>query len=181
MIRKNRPLRDNFILIGSICTLLVAMIVWASIFKIIQTARAQGQVIAIARTQVIQAAIDGVIQAVLVQEGQIVKKGDILVRMDDQQVEAGLTESQSKVAALQATLVRLRTEVLDRPLNFPKSLANYPQFVSNQVELYQRRKEALDADLASLTKNLQLVNKELTLNQGLLKTGDVGQADIIRL
>jgi multidrug efflux pump subunit AcrA (membrane-fusion protein) len=67
------------------------MIVWASIFKIIQTARAQGQVIAIARTQVIQAAIDGVIQAVLVQEGQIVKKGDILVRMDDQQVEAGLT------------------------------------------------------------------------------------------
>lgn len=181
MIRKNRPLRDTFILIGSICTLLVAMIVWASIFKIIQTARAQGQVIAIARTQVIQAAIDGVIQAVLVQEGQIVKKGDILVRMDDQQVEAGLTESQSKVAALQATLVRLRTEVLDRPLNFPKSLANYPQFVSNQVELYQRRKEALDADLASLTKNLQLVNKELTLNQGLLKTGDVGQADIIRL
>ena len=126
MIRKNRPLRDNFILIGSICTLLVAMIVWASIFKIIQTARAQGQVIAIARTQVIQAAIDGVIQAVLVQEGQIVKKGDILVRMDDQQVKAGLTESQSKVAALQATLVRLRTEVLDRPLNFPKSLANYP-------------------------------------------------------
>ena len=61
MIRKNRPLRDNFILIGSICTLLVAMIVWASIFKIIQTARAQGQVIAIARTQVIQAAIDVVL------------------------------------------------------------------------------------------------------------------------
>ena len=74
MIRKPTPSGQLRILIGSICTLLVAMIVWASIFKIIQTARAQGQVIAIARTQVIQAAIDGVIQAVLVQEGQIVKR-----------------------------------------------------------------------------------------------------------
>ena len=46
--------------------------------------------------------------------------------MDDQQVEAGLTESQSKVAALQATLVRLRTEVLDRPLNFPKASRTAP-------------------------------------------------------
>ena len=90
MIRKNRPLRDNFILIGSICTLLVAMIVWASIFKIIQTARAQGQVIAIARTQVIQAAIDGVIQAVLVQEGQIVKKGDILVKLLNNEKETSI-------------------------------------------------------------------------------------------
>ncbi|WP_421246922.1 HlyD family efflux transporter periplasmic adaptor subunit [Aeromonas sanarellii] len=181
MIKKHRPLRENFMLVGSVCALLVALMVWASLFEIIQTARAQGQVIAIARTQVIQAAIDGVIQEVSVQEGQTVKKGQVLVRMDDKQVEAGLKESQSKVAALQAALIRLRTEVLDRPLSFPKSLNSYPQFVNNQVELYERRKEALDADLASLAKNLQLVNKELTLNRGLLKTGDVGQADIIRL
>lgn len=181
MIKKNRPLRENFVLIGLVCTLLVALMVWASVFEIIQTARAQGQVIAVARTQVIQAAIDGVIQAVSVQEGQTVKKGQILVHMDDQQVKAGLEESQGKVAALQAALIRLRTEVLGYPLEFPPSLAKYPQFKSNQIELYQRRKEALDADVASLSQNLRLVNKELTLNEGLLKTGDVGQADIIRL
>lgn len=181
MITKGRPLRANFVLIGVVCSLLVTLMVWASIFEIIQTARAQGQVIAIARTQVMQAAIDGVIREILVQEGQTVKKGQVLVRMDDQQVEAGLKESQGKVAALQAALIRLRAEVLGHSLDFPKNLSEYPQFVSNQIELYQRRKEALDTDLASFSKNLKLVNKELALNLGLLKTGDVGQADIIRL
>lgn len=181
MIEKNKPLQENFVLIGSVFTLLVTLMVWASLFEIIQTARAQGQVIAVARTQVMQAAIDGVIQEISVQEGQTVKKGQVLVRMDDQQVEASLEESQSKVAALQAALIRLRTEVLDHPLDFPPSLAKYPQFKTNQIELYQRRKKALDADLASLSQNLSLVNKELTLNRGLLNTGDVGQADIIRL
>lgn len=179
-MKKNIAFRSkNYIALVAI--LLVTLVFWASLSKITQTARAQGQIIAIARTQQIQAAIDGVIQSINVQEGQIVKKNQILIKLDQQQVEAGLTESQGKVAALKATLVRLRAEVLGYPLDFPSELANYPQFIKNQTELFIRRQKVLKEDLSSLEKSLVLVNKELALNRPLLSTGDVGQADIIRL
>ena len=52
----------------------IAFGIWSSIATIEQTAKATGQVIATSRTQLIQSANDGVIQEILVQEGQEIKK-----------------------------------------------------------------------------------------------------------
>lgn len=48
---------------------LTSFILWAAFFEIEQTVRAQGQVIPIARTQVIQSADGGVLEKLLVEEG----------------------------------------------------------------------------------------------------------------
>lgn len=181
MMKKLNSANYSIKLIVFTAVLLVLLIIWASLSEITQTARAQGQIIAIARTQQIQAAIDGVIESIDVQEGEVVKKQQVLVHLDKQQVEAGLRESQGKVAALKAALVRLRTEVLGRPLIFPDELKAYPLFVENQTELLTRRQSALKEDVSALQKSLMLVNKELALNRPLLSAGDVGQSDIIRL
>jgi len=58
---------------------------WSAVSEVAQIARARGQVIASARTQVIQSANDGVIEALLVQEGERVKKGQVLARLDRSQ------------------------------------------------------------------------------------------------
>ncbi|MGJ7515261.1 HlyD family efflux transporter periplasmic adaptor subunit [Pseudomonas baetica] len=168
-------------IIVSITVLLAVLLVWASFSEIAQTSRAQGQVISVARTQVVQAAIDGVISEMLVQEGQTVTKGQLLVRMDRSQVAAAYNDSEGKVAALQATLARLRAEVLGLPLVFPPDVQAFPHFVSNQEALFQRRRSLLQADVSAMQKSLALVNEELALNLPLLKTGDIGKADIIRL
>ena len=160
---------------------LAALGIWAGFAELDQIARAQGQVIATARTQVIQSANDGVIEAVLVREGERVKKGQILARLDRSQAEAAWRDSLGKVAALKAALVRLHAEVFDRPLQFPADVRAHPAFVQNQTELFQRRQGALKAEIAALEESLGLVREELELGQSLLASGDIGKAEVIRL
>ncbi len=154
---------------------------WASLSELDQIARAQGQVIATSRTQVIQSANDGVIESLLVREGENVKKGQVLARLDRSQAEAAWRDSLGKVAALKATLIRLQAEVFNRPLAFPADVRAHPAFVQNQTELFQRRQGAIRAEVAALQESLGLVREELTLSEKLLATGDIGQAEVIRL
>ena len=67
-----------------------ALGLWAHYSELEQIARAQGQVIATARTQVIQSANDGLLQTLLVKEGERVKKGQILAQLDRSQAQAAL-------------------------------------------------------------------------------------------
>ena len=174
------PIKSRWIIVLAFISVGVLGI-WAAFAELDQIARAQGQVIATARTQVIQSANDGVIEAILVHEGEQVKKGQLLARLDRSQAEAAWRDSLGKVAALKAALVRLQAEVFNRPLQFPADVKAYPTFVQNQTELFQRRQSALKAEIAALEESLALVREELTLAEKLLATGDIGQAEVIRL
>ena len=154
---------------------------WASYAEIDEIAHARGQVIARSRTQVIQTANDGVIEEVSVQEGQQVKKGQILAKLERKQAEAAQNDSLGKVAALKAALVRLHAEVFNTPLVFPPDIQKYPQFVANQTELYSRRQSALKSELNALKESLRLVKEELALSQPLMYSGDIGKVEVIRL
>ena len=168
-------------LILSIVTLFVFMITWASISKIESVARARGNVIAAQRTQIIQASTDGVISNINVSEGQHVKKGDVLVKMEQEQAQAALQDLEGKVAALRTSQARLQAEVYGRPIKFPSTTYKYEAFVANQTELYNRRKKGLSEEINALTKTKNLVSRERELASRLLKTGDIGQADVLRL
>jgi len=157
------------------------LLVWASRAEIEETTRARGVVIAKSRTQIIQTAIDGVIDEVTVHEGDKVKKGQILVQLERTQAEAAQKESLGKVAALEAALVRLHAEVLGAPLNFSKSVKAYPQFVANQTELHHRRRQALKSEIDALENSLRLVQEELALSRPLVVSGDIGKIEVIRL
>ena len=160
---------------------IVALVTWAAVSKIDQVTRAQAQVIASARTQVIQAVDPGVVTRLHVREGEDVKAGQLLVTLEKARAEAAVDDAQSKVAALRSALVRLRAEVYGEPLKFDAELLAYPEFVRNQRALYERRKQAIDEDVASLRGAMDLAKQELDMNQKLVATGDVSLADVLRL
>jgi adhesin transport system membrane fusion protein len=70
---------------------LVGLTVWAGMTEIDQVKRAQGQVIASDRTQIIQAVDGGVLRELFVQEGQEVKEGQLLASFEKTRVKAALT------------------------------------------------------------------------------------------
>ena len=160
---------------------MVALIIWAAFSHIDQLARARGQVIAVARTQVIQAADNGVLADMKVEEGQMVRKGDLLALMDQSRASAAYDDSRNKVAALKASLARLRAEVYGQGLAFPAELEPWPAFRKNQTELFNRRQQALREGISALQQSRSLVQAELNITQPLLAAGDVGQAEVIRL
>lgn len=159
----------------------VSLVTWAAFAKIDQVTRTTGTVIASARTQEIQASDGGVLTELLVKEGQDVQKGQLLVVLEEARAQAAVANSATKIAALQAKIARLEAEIFNKPLSFPQEVQPYSEYVQNQTELYNRRKQAIDQDVASLQNMLSLAQQELSLNEPLLKYGDVSQADVIRL
>lgn len=120
-------------------------------------------------------------QTIRVKEGDVVKKGQELVVLEKERAHAAYTDTLGKVSALKVSLARLQAEVYGKPLHFNRELLQYKEFISNQTDLYKRRKQAIDEDIASLTSSLKLAKEELEMNLPLLKTGDVGKADILKL
>ena len=169
------------IIFGTLFILIIPFFIWSKDATLEQISHASGSVIASAKTQSIQTAIDGVITEVLVHEGEEVKKEQELVLLNKQQNQAAFEVINGKVAALKAALTRLKSEVYGVALNFPEELKDYPEFVTTQTELYHRRKKALNDDIAALNESLSLTQSELNLNLPLLKMGYIGASEIIKL
>jgi membrane fusion protein, adhesin transport system len=160
---------------------LVAFVVWASIAEINQISRAQGQVIPVGRIQVVQSADGGVIQEILVREGDVVKSGQLLVQLDAAKIAASVAEGEAKVASIKGTLARIEAELFDRALVFPKEVDDYPEVIANQSLLYSKRKAALEAEIDTLRSVQQIMRQELQMNEPLLAFGDVSRTEILRL
>lgn len=177
MVRMN----PTWIVYGSLFLLIIPFLIWSNIASINRTSKAPGQIVATAKTQEIQAYDDGVIEKIDVKEGQFVHSGELLVSLQKERADAAYEDSKAKVAALQATLARLKAEVFGGKPEFPKSVYDYPEFISNQTQLFQRRQQALNDEISALNESLDLAEQELALNLPLLETGDIGATEIIRL
>lgn len=160
---------------------IITLLIWASFAKIDQVTRAKATVIASARTQEIQASEGGILTELAVVEGQEVKAGQLLVVLEEERAKAAVDDSASKTAALKAKLIRLEAEIFDKRLVFTQDVKNYPEYVQNQTALYNRRRQAINEEVSSLEKMLVLAKQELSMNEPLLKYGDVSQADVIKL
>lgn len=160
--------------------LLLALLSWAAYFELEQTVHAQGQVMPMTRTQVIQAADGGVLEKLLVQEGERVKAGQMVAMLERERASAGVDEGSAKVAALTAALVRARAEAQERKLEFPKSLRAYPEFVAEQTQLHAQKRKSLMAELGALEESLELAQDEFELNEKLFATGDISRLELMR-
>lgn len=160
---------------------LLALVGWAAVAQVDQVTRAPAQLIVAARTQLVQSADGGVVTRLHVKEGDEVQAGQLLVTLEKERAEAGVSDSSAKVAALRITVARLQAEVYGRPLRFEADLLPYGEFVRNQTDLYNRRRAAIEDDLQSLQSMLVLAEKELSINRQLEATGDVSRAEILRL
>lgn len=169
------------VILGSFFILLIPFLLWSYFAKLEQISRANGQVIAVSKKQAIQSANDGVIEDLYVQEGQRVIKGEVIARLEISEFKTDVEAIKSKIAATEANISRLKAEVFKKDLVFTESSLQYPEFISSQKELYRRKQEALNDEIKVLQNGLKLAKDELNLNTPLVKTGDIGATELIRL
>jgi len=75
---------------------LLVFALWSTQSEMDQTVRSSGQVIAVARNQIIQAADGGVLTQLLVSEGQAVQAGQVVAKLESTRSEAGFQEIQAE-------------------------------------------------------------------------------------
>ena len=161
-------------------TLLVAL-VWAGVSSLDEITRGQGKVIPSSREQVIQSLDSGVLSEMLVREGDMVEKDQVLLQMDDARSGAGYREANEKYLSLLALSARLRAEAYDTPLVFPPELKDDDQLVKQETQAYRARKLALSESLQALDASLAAITREVTLTAPLVKSGVMSEVELLRL
>jgi adhesin transport system membrane fusion protein len=179
--RADPGLRAGRLITYATAAMLAAFTLWASWAEIDQVTRVPGKAIPSSRNQVIQVPDAGLVESILVKEGDSVKKGQALMRFDQVKAQAAYLEHRAKEVALMAAVARLQAEMTGAKPEFPKEAKEYPEIESNQVALYNARQAGLREDIRLLEQNLALVEDELNLSRPLLASGDVSKVDILRL
>lgn len=160
----------------------IAFVVWAMMFRIDEVARASGEVIASSRVQVIQAVDGGVLSQLMVREGDRVRPGQVIARLDQTRVAATVGEVSARLYALKAKAVRLRAEVTGADsLVFPRS-GGIESRAQADIEraLFEQRRTGLQEELRTLQVAVDLARTELDLVETLQKSGDVSGSEILR-
>ena len=70
-------------LVWATATTLVVALAWAGFFSLDEITRGQGKVIPSSREQVIQSLDSGVLREMMVREGDVVERDQVLLQMDD--------------------------------------------------------------------------------------------------
>lgn len=168
---------------GMIYVLLIGLavvIAWASWFEIEQTVRAPGQIVTETRTQIVQAADGGVIRRIMVSEGDIVSKGQIIAQLENERALAGVNEGKAKVAALSAALTRARAQAQGTDLIFNVQEQAYPEIIVEQQALFDQALIGLSAEKNTWITAANIAKEELSINEELFTTGDASRLDVMR-
>jgi adhesin transport system membrane fusion protein len=171
---------SRFLVWATAATLFFGL-VWAAAFSLDEITRGQGKVIPSSREQVIQSLDSGVLREMLVREGDLVEKDQILLQMEDARSGAGFREAREKYLALLAIAARLRAETTDSALTFPPELKAEPQLMKQETQAYKARKKALADSMEAVDASLAAITREITLTAPLVKGGVMSEVELLRL
>nr|WP_282556917.1 HlyD family efflux transporter periplasmic adaptor subunit [Providencia heimbachae] len=168
-----------FLPIIFLALLLTVFIIWAYNSDLEEIIRGQGTIIPSSREQVIQSIDPGNIKKMFVKEGDIVEKGQILLKLDDARSMAILRESQAKVQNLEAISIRLYGESRDQRPDF--SMINDPNLVEREMNAFNAKKIQRDEAIAGLRQSKNLLDREIAITKPLAKEGLISNVDVLRM
>jgi adhesin transport system membrane fusion protein len=190
-------------LVYAVFAALICLLLWSALASIDTVTRGIGKVIPSSQVQVIGSQDGGIVQEILVAEGDIVERGQVLVRLDRTRSEASLGENQAERQGLEIRALRLDALVSRRdfePDSVMRALA--PQVVSEELKLFetsrtqletqeliarrqkrQREEELLElqAKRDQLVTEASLARDELDVTRPLVASGAASQVEILRL
>lgn len=183
--------------------IILLFIIWAQFATLDEVTKGEGQVIASSRTQVIQSLEGGIVSEILIQEGQMVNKDQILLKIDNVTAEATLKEKEARAYYLQGQIARLNAQINETPIKFPEELSkNAPEVVTDQIAQYnswksqesaalsvldsqmtQRSQEVneLRSRLSQINSNLEVKREQLNMISPMVAQGVMPKVDLLKI
>ncbi|MEE4158744.1 HlyD family type I secretion periplasmic adaptor subunit [Pseudomonas viridiflava] len=183
--------------------LLLGALLWARFAVLEEVTTGEGKAIPSSKVQVIQNLEGGIVSDIFVREGQVVDKGDTLLRLDDTRFMSSRSESEVDRLTLTAQVERLAAEAEGRSLTLPAEVtSSAPQVAADEQALYESRQRRLASEQRTLNEQLRqktqelaefrskqeqfrsslsLVQQELDMSAPLVSSGAVSPVEILRL
>ena len=130
----------------TLLALLAALLLWALLGKLDIVAVAEGRLIPQSYLKIVQPSESGIVKEILVHEGDTVKNGQVLMRMDTLITEADSKSIEADYRRKQATLARIDAELSNKPYLPQPDVP--PQLAREIAAQYRANRAALEAALA---------------------------------
>ena len=205
---KNRPVPGSTFSAGHLILWLSALfifsaIAWANFARLDEVTRGTGRIIPSSQVQVVQNLEGGILEEILVSEGEVVEKEQVLMRIDNTRFLSSYRDNRLQSAALEARLQRLTAEVNSTEFgtqeNSREELANA---LANEMDLFSSRKRELNSSLEilqqqknqrkqelieleaeqrKLARSYELAKKEFDITRPLVAEGAMSEVELLRL
>ena len=189
--------------VWAVSACLLAALVWAHFAVLEEVTTGEGKAIPSSKVQVIQNLEGGIVSEIFVREGQIVDKGDTLLRLDDTRFLSNQGETEADRLALVARIERLSAEAEGRaPLLAEEIMRDAPRLAEDELALYRSRQQRLQGEQRTLGEQLRqkeqelaefrskaaqyrsslgLLQQELNMSQPLVASGAIAEVEMLRL
>ncbi|MBI1327674.1 MAG: HlyD family type I secretion periplasmic adaptor subunit [Alphaproteobacteria bacterium] len=136
---------SRHILLSMITLFFVIFIVWASFAKIDETTHGEGKVIPSSEIQIIQNLEGGIVNKLLVREGDAVKAGQVIVQLRDVGAASDFGANSAKYLGLLATITRLQAEAEGKStIEFPEEVVTgVPQSVTEELNAFKANQDKI--------------------------------------
>lgn len=182
---------------------ILAALLWANWATLDEITRGNGEIIPSRQLQVVQNLEGGIVSDILVREGDLVDRGQVLMRIEDKRFVSSVKESEVRGLELRAKAARLSAEAggeaLEVPEEFPEE---YKYLLDQEINLYETRQQELKANLAVLgrqrdqrsqemkeaqsrqqqvRRSYDLLLREMRITEPLLSEGVISEVEYLRL
>ena len=149
-------------LVYGVLIALTCLIVWSAFAGIDTVTRGTGKVIPSSQVQIIGSQDGGVVSEILTSEGELVREGQVLLRLDRTRSEASLGETRAELQGLQVKALRLNALVSGEPF-VPDALMQElaPKVVKEELALFESSKSELETQENIATRQKRQREEEL--------------------
>ncbi|PNU06897.1 hemolysin D [Novosphingobium guangzhouense] len=169
-------------LLWAVMACIVITILWAGFARIDEVTRGEGRVVPVSRMQKIQSLEGGILDELLVREGDMVARGQALVRLDPTHFRTSYEESSNQASVLKAAIARLQAEVLGKAtIDFPPEIASDSAVARSERELFVSRRSKLDQGRRTLRQQIGIAQGQLAIVQPLTARKVVSEMEVLKL
>ena len=155
---------------------------WSAMFKIKGAVIASGVIVVEGEPKTLQHLDGGIVGEILVKNGDVVKQGQVLVRLDPTAIDASRTIVEKRLFEAQARIDRLKAEWNEtteiswsKILVDAKTRADVTEILTGQQKLFEARKKSMNGQVAQLRQRITQSREQI---QGLRDLIDSKQAQI---
>lgn len=189
----------------TVATLITAGVLWSFVARVDEVVVTSGEVVPQSKVKIIQHLEGGIVEQIYVSEGDSVRAGDPLIRLDLATSGVNRNELLARLDREELRRARLLAEVSPQPLSptLPKDAAKrHPEMAQAEQKTFEARRRELSATIAALQEqvrqrqlavqeleakrratgiNLDLAKERLQLSQSLLSEGLMAKMEHLKL
>lgn len=140
---------------------------WAGWATLDEVTSGEGRVVPSSQIKLVQNLEGGIVSSILVREGAVVRKGQVLLRIDKTTFGASLREKKTNYYSMLATASRLKAEANGTQPVFPDILRRKrPDLLASETKLYESRRAEFEAGLDILRRQIDQRKQEILEIEG---------------